>query len=799
MTKDIADVIPSKAVEQLERGVGPGHLIIVNGPPGLGHRHATYAWAATAYPKSVLVPNLDESADLEDLIRSAEDATLPDGLLVLSFEADQIPDLDALGTLAHDHKRCCVVVLAAPRWPHIPAGAYPVYAGAFRLDEGELEQMLARYPESAAADVTGLHAATNGWPGHVADLLRYVATGHAPSVDLEIRRVDERLRRLTLPALPEEWLPPMRYLALAGEVKAHGLQQVTPWEDPTLHMAHHGLLTSRVDDTYGDLFSLPEKLRSLLLDPAAFPLNEQDEMLRTIHEVRVTHGIQDCGLAAAYTLKDWERCATTLHRWPLRTEYSQFRPLAGRVLAELPEDVLRRYPTVAMRAAAIGLWPLDTASVSIPKAPDDIRAFLAAGRLPTLMHQTRVAIGALRKDGRIKEAMDISQRTGHVARTGQGPTRERILNQATIWCAQAGLSFHLGGQDAIAGRFYQAGWMYRDYSEVPFAAADVATKAAVLAAIGGDMPAVTRWLDAYDAIPEGAEWPDVVARTARLANAYVRWEDGDFEPHNAGSLVPHLFADDENWPFLLMLVGMMLLEAGEAERLIEVADEVQRVQFRTAKSDGIHQHLLQSARAEAYLVLGQGNRALAAMGDEVAASTVFGATGVRWSLATGQYDVAAARAEAMLAARGLPPRRRNRVRVLRAVALARLGRTDEAREALRSAIEDSDRHGLRRLGSAMDVENREFITDVLPDEAAALTGRSIARASLDVTELTDRETVILKLLAQGLTLPTIAAAEYVSLNTVKTQARSLYRKLGAGSRAEAVAAGQRLGLVAPGP
>ena len=41
----------------------------------------------------------------------------------------------------------------------------------------------------------------------------------------------------------------------------------------------------------------------------------------------------------------------------------------------------------------------------------------------------------------------------------------------------------------------------------------------------------------------------------------------------------------------------------------------------------------------------------------------------------------------------------------------------------------------------------------------------------------------------------IAAALYVSLNTLKTHVRTVYRKLDVASRADAVDAGRRLGMI----
>jgi LuxR family transcriptional regulator of spore coat protein len=56
-----------------------------------------------------------------------------------------------------------------------------------------------------------------------------------------------------------------------------------------------------------------------------------------------------------------------------------------------------------------------------------------------------------------------------------------------------------------------------------------------------------------------------------------------------------------------------------------------------------------------------------------------------------------------------------------------------------------------------------------------------------VPSLTRRERVILANHTEDATLEQIARRLYVTRNTVKTQVRSVYRKLGVSSRAEAIA------------
>ncbi len=62
-------------------------------------------------------------------------------------------------------------------------------------------------------------------------------------------------------------------------------------------------------------------------------------------------------------------------------------------------------------------------------------------------------------------------------------------------------------------------------------------------------------------------------------------------------------------------------------------------------------------------------------------------------------------------------------------------------------------------------------------------------------QLTPREMVLLRHIDQGLSYQEIAAHEHVSVNTVKAQLKSMYKKLGVSSRAEAAASGRRWHLL----
>jgi LuxR family maltose regulon positive regulatory protein len=61
--------------------------------------------------------------------------------------------------------------------------------------------------------------------------------------------------------------------------------------------------------------------------------------------------------------------------------------------------------------------------------------------------------------------------------------------------------------------------------------------------------------------------------------------------------------------------------------------------------------------------------------------------------------------------------------------------------------------------------------------------------------LSDRELAVLRLLPSGLSARQIGDELFVSLNTVKSHMKAIYRKLGATSREDAVQRGRDLRLI----
>jgi LuxR family maltose regulon positive regulatory protein len=141
-----------------------------------------------------------------------------------------------------------------------------------------------------------------------------------------------------------------------------------------------------------------------------------------------------------------------------------------------------------------------------------------------------------------------------------------------------------------------------------------------------------------------------------------------------------------------------------------------------------------------------------------------------------------------------------------AVARRRLGDVAAAAQLTEAALALAEPEGAYRAfldgGSCV----RTAITVLVPPTSryAGFAGRVLERfegqghrlaAPGGDVRLTESERAVLRFLPSHMTNQEISRALFLSVNTVKTHLRSAYRKLGAGSRREAIARARRLGLL----
>jgi DNA-binding CsgD family transcriptional regulator len=132
---------------------------------------------------------------------------------------------------------------------------------------------------------------------------------------------------------------------------------------------------------------------------------------------------------------------------------------------------------------------------------------------------------------------------------------------------------------------------------------------------------------------------------------------------------------------------------------------------------------------------------------------------------------------------------------------------DEARRRLSAALTDGDASGwvspFLGHGAHVDALLRQLgvheLHPALAKVIAAPTSSADDTGATGLDRLTPRELRLLHFLPTHLSYAEIGERLFISVNTVKTNLKALYRKLGATTRAEAVEMATRAGLMPPGP
>lgn len=148
----------------------------------------------------------------------------------------------------------------------------------------------------------------------------------------------------------------------------------------------------------------------------------------------------------------------------------------------------------------------------------------------------------------------------------------------------------------------------------------------------------------------------------------------------------------------------------------------------------------------------------------------------------------------------------HRVHLYRAIAHAELGRSRTALVAFKHAILSSPAAWRRKLlldvpfasvttlWSALEHDPVFGQNDELRELFDWWTDGPAREMGPVIPTLSERELELLLLMREDTSFADIARAQFVSINTVKTQAKSLYRKIGASSRSEAVDIAYAIGL-----
>jgi LuxR family transcriptional regulator, maltose regulon positive regulatory protein len=218
--------------------------------------------------------------------------------------------------------------------------------------------------------------------------------------------------------------------------------------------------------------------------------------------------------------------------------------------------------------------------------------------------------------------------------------------------------------------------------------------------------------------------------------------------------------------------------------------------------------------AELWLALGEPDRAREVLAATSGGAAVDAAVGLaRLELAVGEPEAAMRAVAALLADEGYPllPVSRTEAWAIDAIARDALHDGPGALQAIERALDLAEprgyasaivRHGppvrsLLRRRIAQGTAHRAFAGELL----SALDDESTPRRAagdLLLEPLSERELTVLRFLPTLMSNAEIASEMFVSVNTVKTHLKHIYRKLDVAERRNAVRRGRELHLLSPG-
>lgn len=307
---------------------------------------------------------------------------------------------------------------------------------------------------------------------------------------------------------------------------------------------------------------------------------------------------------------------------------------------------------------------------------------------------------------------------------------------------------------------------------------------ALIHGASGDLETGQSWVDTALA----RSWSDSILNEyqgsmLRMAQARLLIEQNDLDgADEALDRVWPIIDTIEHWPMLAHLRALVAACRGEADAGLERFRALRR--RRGTRISRAQKRLLDMTDATLALAAGDldAARSLAPRDDDPPSVLIAAA---RTLVFDGNFE----RARTVLAGiRAETPDERAGAAVLDAIVLRRFGRDEDAATAAHRARTITDAYGLKTPFLLVASDDRELFGDVFPWPAPNA-------GALAVPPLTVRERVILRELVHSSSVTEISQRLHVSVNTVKSQRRSLYRKLGAASRDEALAIATAHGML----
>ncbi|ACQ81364.1 ATP-dependent transcriptional regulator, MalT-like, LuxR family [Beutenbergia cavernae DSM 12333] len=721
-------------------------------------------------------PSVPESldGDLVDLVQQSD-------LIHLAVAGHRHRDLERLGVIALD----AVLVLSSDL--ALDADAIGELAAGIGLD-------LTR------AQIDRVAGEVGGWPALVRALLHGIEQRDVVGESftyVDWRLVDLFVREVLAGVVDESVRSFMARTSVADEFTRELAQELYPDRDVTFllsRMVEAHLLGVQVIDGV-PVYTYPRAVR-FAIDRL---LAESDPELRQALLGIATRWFADRddargALVHAVRARDWDQAVSAVDRHWVQL-VAQHPDALSHAIRGMPVDLVASNPK--LRVAHEFILPLthptDLASTH--------RAELAgvAPRTESDAVRTRVStVIALSATGYVDIAQEVAQQWGRAADVS-GAAPGDVDHEVPTLLFQWG-STRLAAGDVIGSRYaFSEAFAWAQRMGDALVRRTSAVGLALTHAING-VPLLTHeWLGRVE-LDEDVEEP-VTRAAVVIAEALAGVDMLADEAALLADNLPERSSPDELWALVAFVRGQIIASGGDPGAMLACADACEEGLARAPRG-GIAEALLVSTLGE--VLVAQGERArfrriLASATD----SPILAVAKAR--LAWQDGDGVKARTIAVDALQRPTITQRSRLELLVLMAVLDLDR-DRRASALsyaRQALQVAHGTGQRRPFQFVPRAQLATLATELPDlgellgEPAFEAFGDVMPPAVSAVVLTERERTILGELASTSSVPEIATRLFVSPNTVKTQLRGIYRKLGTHSREETLQRARDAGLLDP--
>lgn len=453
-----------------------------------------------------------------------------------------------------------------------------------------------------------------------------------------------------------------------------------------------------------------------------------------------------------------------------------------RVVAAAPPDALAALPNAGYLARTAGHGLVEDL---LEPEPPPRRAASPA--------ELARYIADLRLRGRPALAMTQVRRAAERVRAQRGRPVDGSGGAIALWLVQAALTALLAGEVTTAKGLLLGALDTHRPDRFPFVVREATAKLALAHAMSGDVTEALQVNERARALSRTQSWVErMVDDTISLTDYICAVDMLDPRAEDLRRAGASPLAHGEFWPVALEAHVRHLTLTGRSRQADELCDAAAAAGLPPAGADGV----IATAVSDARVVARADLCGLPAPPEDARGATAQVALARALHLFTAGRYPEVTRLE-------LPATFDDRLHrahaLLRAQATVAEGRVEEGRRLLLHTLREVLDRG---TWSTLRYLTRETLGALADSPEGARAVELVERHGLATVEvraelaapLSDAEVEVLQLLREGLTREEIAQRLFLSVNTVKTQLRSAYRKLGVSRRPEALEMLARLGL-----